>query len=115
LVVREAKDRPSIRSGFGGIPASRSSRALWQAVVLGSRRSAAIAPLCGQCERGGLTNIFVWVRRSFGRLYNTRLHLTAPRERFQMQPAVNGCSVVGIVTARLIACVPGGSASFTAG
>ncbi len=37
-------------------------------------------------------------RCSFERLYNPRLHLTAPRERFQMQPAVNGCSVLGIVT-----------------
>ena len=33
-----------------------------------------------------------------------------------MQPAVNGCSVWGIATARgLIARLPGGSASFTAG
>jgi hypothetical protein len=32
-----------------------------------------------------------------------------------MQPAVNGCSVVGIATAQLIARVPDGSASFTAG
>jgi hypothetical protein len=53
--------------------------------------------------------------RSFEGLYNTRLHLTAPRELFQMQPAVNGCSVVGIATAQLVARVPGGSASFTAG
>ena len=49
------------------------------------------------------------------RLHNTRLHLTAPRGLFQMQPAVNECSAVGIATAQLIARVPGGSASFTTG
>jgi hypothetical protein len=32
-----------------------------------------------------------------------------------MQPVVNGCSVLGIVTARLIANLLGDSASFTAG
>ncbi len=45
----------------------------------------------------------------------TRLHLTAPHARFPMQPVVNGCSVWGIVMARHIVHLPGGSASFTAG
>ena len=84
-------------------------------MVLRSRRSVAIAPLCGLSERGGPRGHVAWIPRSFERLYNTRLHLTAPRELFQMQPAVNGCSVLGIVTGWLMAHVPDNSASFAAG
>ena len=82
---------------------------------LGSPQSVAIAPLCGCVEcRGPVGHFEAYVALSRGCI--TRLHLTAPRDvLFHMQPAVNGCSVLGIVTARLIAHVPRGSASFTTG
>ena len=48
-------------------------------------------------------------------LSNIRLHLTAPRELFYMQPVVNGCSVWGNSAPRPIARFPGCSASFTTG
>ena len=93
-----------------------ASKAVPPVNILESCGFVAVAPLWGLLAsplRSGA------VRRGVGSCDgpdNTRLHLTAPREPFQMQPAVNGCSVWGIATARgLIARLPGGSASFTAG
>ena len=92
-----------------------ASKAVPPVNILESCGFVAVAPLWGLLAsplRSGA------VRRGVGSCDgpdNTRLHLTAPREPFQMQPAVNGCSVWGIATARgLIARLPGGSASFTA-
>jgi hypothetical protein len=44
---------------------------------------------------------------------NTRLHVSAPRELLQMQPALNGCRVSGITSAQLASHTSAGSVSFT--
>ena len=47
------------------------------------------------------------------RLYNIRLHLTAPREQFHMQPALNGCRVWATSRIGVEASVSRGSGPFT--
>ncbi len=92
-----------------------TSKAVPPVNILGSCGFVEVAPLWGLFASPLRSRA---VRRGVGSFDgpdNTRLHLTAPRELFQMQPAVNGCRVLGIVTGRLIAHVPGGSASFTTG
>lgn len=69
----------------------------------------------GVANVGAVAARFVDEEAAFDEPYNNRLHLTAPRERVQMQPAVNECRVWGHCPARIIARLQGCSVPFTAG
>jgi hypothetical protein len=79
VAAREATDRASTRSGHAVMPASGSSRACGGNRPRRWLRLVGVAPLCGSFAHRGPRGHVVLGHRSFERLYNTRLHLSAPR------------------------------------
>jgi hypothetical protein len=114
-IWRSSRHSPTrgARQGFGA-PASPSGGAIASSNGRPSCENGPCAPL----RRLSYTHLSRTYRGGGAHLdgrHNTRLHLSAPREHFFVQPAVNGCSVLRITQAQLVAHLSAGAAAFTAG